>query len=154
LQKQLSQDAAIRLLESEQVGHLATCNQDNSPYITPLNYVYHDNSIYFHCAHQGRKLDNLQANNQVCFEVSRVDKLVFSPVACSCTTRYHSVLVFGQARIIRDAQRKAHVLNVLTAKYAAGQSFTPVPPEAAASCCVVEISISQIVGKSNVDPDE
>lgn len=153
MQKQLSHEAAIRLLESEHVGHLATCNPNNSPYITPLNYVYYQNNIYFHCAHEGCKLDNIRANPQVCFEVSRVDKLVIRQQACNCATRYHSVQVFGQARILHDVQQKANVLNALTTKYAAGQPFLPVTPEAAATCCVVEISIDRIVGKCNVDSE-
>jgi nitroimidazol reductase NimA-like FMN-containing flavoprotein (pyridoxamine 5'-phosphate oxidase superfamily) len=154
LQKQLSREAAIHLLETEHVGHLATCNSDHSPYITPLNYVYFQNNIYFHCAPQGRKLDYLRANPQVCFAVNRVDKIVFQPTACNCATRYHSVLAFGKARVVPDAQQKALVLNALTAKYAAGRNFEPVTAEAAAACCVVEISIDRLEGKCNVDPEE
>ena len=57
------------LLNRCRVGRLATLGQDGYPYITPLNYVYWQGSVYFHCARQGEKLDNIDMNDRVCFEV-------------------------------------------------------------------------------------
>ena len=34
--------------------------EDGYAYGVPLNYVYVDNSIYFHCAKEGHKLDNIK----------------------------------------------------------------------------------------------
>jgi nitroimidazol reductase NimA-like FMN-containing flavoprotein (pyridoxamine 5'-phosphate oxidase superfamily) len=153
-QQQLPLDATIELLTQEAVGYLATCDPAGPPYITPLNYLYHQGKIYFHCAKEGRKLANITANNQVSFAVSRFDKSVFAPVACHCSTRYTSALVFGTARIVEDAPRKIHLLNALVAKFAAGRPFTPIDAHAAAGCTVVEIAIGSIHGKRNVDPDE
>jgi nitroimidazol reductase NimA-like FMN-containing flavoprotein (pyridoxamine 5'-phosphate oxidase superfamily) len=153
-QQQLPLDATIELLTQETVGHLATCDPAGPPYITPLNYLYHQGKIYFHCAKEGRKLANIAANNQVCFAVSRIDKAVFAPDACKCSTRYTSVLVFGTAGIVEDATQKAHLLNTLVAKFAAGRPFAPIDAQAASRCTVVEIAISSIHGKRNVDPEE
>ncbi len=152
-QQELPFDAAIEFLSQETVGYLATCDPAGPPYLTPLNYVYHQGKICFHCATEGRKLSNIAANNQVCFAVSRIDKPVFAPAACQCSTRYTSVLVFGKARIVEDATRKVHLLNTLVAKLAAGRPFVPVDTHAAARCAVVEIAIGSIHGKRNVDPE-
>ncbi len=153
-QAQLSPEAADELLTQETVGYLATCDPAGPPYITPLNYLYLQGKIYFHCAKEGRKLDNIAANNQVCFAVSRIDKSVFAPVACKCSTRYMSVLVFGTARVVEDSPRKVQLLNLLVAKFAEGRPFAPVDAPAAAGCTVVEIVIGSIHGKRNVDPEE
>jgi nitroimidazol reductase NimA-like FMN-containing flavoprotein (pyridoxamine 5'-phosphate oxidase superfamily) len=154
--KILSQEDALAFLTRETVGHLATNDPTGYPYITPLNYVYYQGKIYFHCALKGRKLDNLAADNRVCFEVSRLDRKVFSPLACKCSTRYTSVLVFGRARLVEDPARQRELLEALTETYAQGQSFAAIEPDSPklARCHVVEITIDAIHGKANVDREE
>ena len=154
--KFLSEEDALAFLTQETVGHMATNDPSGYPYITPLNYVYYQGKIYFHCALTGRKLDNLAADNRVCFEVSRIDKQVFRPLACKCSTRYTSVLVLGTARLVADPARKLELLQALTETYAQGQTFSPIEADSPklARCHVVEISIDSIHGKSNVDREE
>ncbi len=147
----LTREETMAFLAQETIGHLATFDPTGYPYLTPLNYVYYQGKIYFHCAHEGRKLANLAANNRVCFEVSRIDKKVFASLPCKCSTRYTSALVFGTAGIVTDPVRKMAVLDALTETYAAGRSFPPVEAEFAARCTVVEITIDSIHGKRNVD---
>ena len=108
--------------------------------------------MYFHCAHEGKKLDNLNTNPKVCFEVSQTDKSVFGDKPCNCGTRYTSVLVFGRASIVQDAGEKVAVLTALTAKFAMGRPFLAINETMASSCTVVCIEISEIFGKKNVDP--
>ncbi len=153
-QKQISIDEAIDFITHEKVGHLATSDLDNFPYITPLNYMYHQEKIYFHCANEGRKINNIIANNKVCFEVSRINRSVFGSIACQCSTRYTSVLIFGTASIIEDIAIKVDLLNTFTEHYADGRPFPPIYAEAASHVTVVEITITSIHGKCNVDPEE
>ncbi len=153
-QETLTREEAIDFLTQETIGHLATFDPTGYPYITPLNYVYYHGKIYFHCAPEGRKLDNLAANKRVCFEVSRIDKKVFAPLPCKCSTRYTSALVFGTAGIVADPGRKVEVLNALTETYAQGRQFPPVEAASASRCTVVEIIIDAIEGKRNIDRTE
>ncbi len=151
--KMSSSDAELFLCD-QTAGHLATCDASGQPYVTPLNYIYYQGRIYFHCAHEGRKLDNLAANDRVCFEVSRVDKMVFGQESCGCSTRYTSVLVFGRARIVEDIERKKQVLDAMVEKFAFGRAFSPITLRAAGKCAVVEIAVESIHGKKNVDPQK
>jgi nitroimidazol reductase NimA-like FMN-containing flavoprotein (pyridoxamine 5'-phosphate oxidase superfamily) len=153
-QEVLTREETIDFLAQETIGHLATYDPTGYPYITPLNYVYYQGKIYFHCAPEGRKLDNLAANNRLCFEVSRIDRKLFAPLPCKCSTRYTSALVFGTAGIVADPARKIAVLHALTETYAAGRSFPPVEAARAARCTVVEITIDSLEGKRNTDPTE
>jgi nitroimidazol reductase NimA-like FMN-containing flavoprotein (pyridoxamine 5'-phosphate oxidase superfamily) len=153
-QEVLTREEAIDFLAQETIGHLATFDASGYPYITPLNYVYYQGKIYFHCAKEGRKLDNLAANNRVCFEVSRIDEKVFAPLPCKCSTRYTSALVFGTAGIVEDTVRKMAILNALTETYAEGRPFPPVEAAEAARCTVVEVYIDLIEGKRNIDRQE
>jgi nitroimidazol reductase NimA-like FMN-containing flavoprotein (pyridoxamine 5'-phosphate oxidase superfamily) len=153
-QELLTREETIDFLTQETIGHLATFDPTGYPYITPLNYVYHQGKIYFHCAPEGRKLDNLAANNRVCFEVSRIDRKVFAPLPCKCSTRYTSALVFGTAGIVADPGRKMEVLQALTETYAEGRPFPPIEAASASRCTVVEIIIDSIHGKRNIDRTE
>jgi hypothetical protein len=150
----MNEDDALEFLTTETEGRLATCDSSGQPYITPVNYLFHDGKIYFHCKLTGRKLDNLAENNRVCFEVSRVAKMTIAEDRpCACATRYTSVLAFGTARLVEDQAEKATLLNLLVEKHAAGKAFQPVEEKQAGSCAVVEILVDQISGKMNVDPE-
>ena len=60
-----SRDKVDEILGRCRVGRIATHGADGYPYVIPLNYVYHDGSIYFHCARSGEKLDNLKRDSRV-----------------------------------------------------------------------------------------
>lgn len=152
--KQLTDTEARQYLADNDTGRLATCSPDGHPYIVPINYIFHKESIYFHCAHEGKKLDNLKATPQVCFEVSHTDKLYFADKPCNCGTRYTSVLAFGTANIVADEAEKIDVLNTLTARFAKGRPYSYIDGKLAACCSVVRIKISELSGKKNVDPDQ
>jgi nitroimidazol reductase NimA-like FMN-containing flavoprotein (pyridoxamine 5'-phosphate oxidase superfamily) len=139
------------LLQKALVGCLATVGPDGSPYITPLNFVYHRGRIYFHCAFEGRRIDNIRANPHVCFEVHEFIKIVRGHRACDFGTRYRSVLVFGRARSLPDGDEKVVVLTALAEKYAGGQAVEPPTPKRAKGTEVIEITIEEMTGKRNVD---
>ena len=150
----MSEEDARTFLAAGNEGRLATCGADGQPYITPVNYVFRENSIYFHCKLTGRKLDNLTQNARICFEVSRTAKnTLLADRPCACSTRYTCVLAFGAARLVEDESKKATLLNLLVEHMAAGKEFQPVNEQQAAKCAVVEIRVDEISGKMNVDPE-
>jgi len=150
----MSEKDAQEFLAAQTEGRLATCNRAGQPYITPLNYLYREGNIYFHCKTTGRKLDNIAENGRVCFEVSKVEKITIShDRPCGCSTRYSSVLAFGAARVVADNAEKTTLLNQLVERYAGDKPFLPVEEKHLAGCAVVEICIDEIKGKRNVDPE-
>ena len=144
-------DEMESLLQETLVGCLATVGPDGSPYITPLNFVYHQGKIYFHCAFEGRKMDNIKANPRVCFEVHELIKIVQGQRACDFSTRYRSVLAFGRARSLPDGGEKIAVLAALAEKYASRRAVEPPTPKRAKGTDVIEITIEEMTGKHNVD---
>jgi uncharacterized protein len=56
----ITNDEAIAILRKTEYGVLSTITPDGKPYGVPLNFCYLDNSIYFHCAIEGRKIDNIK----------------------------------------------------------------------------------------------
>ncbi|MEW8955520.1 pyridoxamine 5'-phosphate oxidase family protein [Clostridium sp.] len=110
--KELSKEHGVSILEKGEYGILSTTGDNGYCYGVPLSYVYYDNAIYFHSALEGHKVDNLQLNNKVSFTV--VGKTEVLPSRFS--TKYESVIAFGQATEICDDE-KIQALKELILKY-------------------------------------
>ena len=59
--QQLSQEQAREIMERGRTGVLALLGDQGYPYALPINYVWHEGRIYFHCAREGHKLDAIAA---------------------------------------------------------------------------------------------
>ena len=111
----LGQEQTRRVLEKGEYGVLSSVSSDGRPYGTPLSYWLMDRDIYFHCALAGHMLDNIAANDRVCFCV--VGKTQVLPDKFS--TLYESVVAFGRASEVLGAQKRS-ALEGLVAKYSPG----------------------------------
>lgn len=111
------------LLNESEYGFLSLGTGENGyPYGIPLSYAYDEqaNSLYFHCAPEGYKLDSIARNNKVSFCVVGVTK----PIAEQFTTLYESVIVFGTAHIQLNDDEKRKALRLLVKKYSPGYEET------------------------------
>jgi len=133
-------------LEQAQWGRLAT-NGRQGPYVTPLHYVLEGDRIYFHCALRGRKLDNINYDNRVCFEVSEMLGIKEHANPCKFSTSYKSVLVFGLAELVNNSQDKVKVLNLISQKYSSTGNFEPITGEQSKSVAVLVLKIDEVSGK-------
>lgn len=95
-------------------GVLALHGEDGYPYAVPLSYVYAENSLWFHCAQSGHKLDALRKDGKASFCVIDKDEVIPEKY----TTAYRSVIVFGTVRIVEDATQERAALEALALKYA------------------------------------
>ncbi len=91
---------------------MSTVSEDRIPYGIPLNFCVIDDRIYFHCATEGHKLDNIAHNANVSF--CAVGDTCVLPEQFS--TKYESVVVFGTASEVFD-QEKQMALEGLLSKY-------------------------------------
>ena len=139
---------AINFLEKSQVGRIGLSCEDN-PYIVPLNFIYDDLKIYFHCSIQGKKLEYIKRNQKICFEVDDFIGIKRGDTNCSYTSYYQSVIVFGEARIVKTNERKIQVLRKLIEKYAK-QEANLFYNEKLNDVEVVEVIINEITGKKNL----
>jgi len=112
-EKHMNEQEAVKVLEEGLYGNLATMGEEGYPYTIPLNYAYVDNTVYFHTAMEGQKLDNIKHNGRVCFSV--VDTFKIMPEKFS--TNYESVVVFGKASEVTDEEEKKKALLLLVEKY-------------------------------------
>jgi len=137
------------LLSNALVGRLGTCS-NNIPYITPVNFVYDKDKIYFHSAHEGRKIENIKYNQQVCFEIDEMISIIPGRrMPCGSTTEYKSVILFGDIRVVVDTEEKTFALNELIRKYAPEAPQLPRSSDAATRTNVLVIEVKEITAKQS-----
>jgi nitroimidazol reductase NimA-like FMN-containing flavoprotein (pyridoxamine 5'-phosphate oxidase superfamily) len=108
----ITDDEAIAILNKAEYGVLSTISPDGKPYGVPLSYCIIDNCIYFHCAIEGRKIDNIEKNNSVSF--CAVGNTEILPDKFG--TKYESVIASGEVVEIFD-DNKQIALEGLLKKY-------------------------------------
>lgn len=151
--KKMSLDSAEDLLKKSFYGHLAM-SVDDQPYVLPVNFAYDKCKIYIHCNTIGRKLDALSVNPKICLAVNEIHKVLSDINPCDFGVRFASVLAFGQAQIIDDAETKLLALNMIIEKYAAGMNVNKLSLEATSAVKVIVVNVDTISGKLNVDPED
>lgn len=145
-----------RIFYLTNIGRLATNGQDGYPYITPVNFVFFEGNIYFHCAPEGEKLDNITRDSRVCFEVdiplSYLD-MGLDPNGPTCHLHqfYHCIIIRGTASVVKDTALKVSALNALIAKHEDTEDFEPVNKTMAGykACEVIEVKPVSLTAKSD-----
>lgn len=146
-----------QILQRETIGRMATIGKDGFPYITPVNYVYLNGSIFFHCAHEGEKIDNILRDSKVCFEVDvplSYLGMEFDPERPPCQVHqfYHCVIIRGRAELVEEINVKVAALNALMTSHEKNNKFKQITAETEAVelCSIVRIRVESITGKSDL----
>ncbi|NOR50272.1 MAG: pyridoxamine 5'-phosphate oxidase family protein [Desulfuromonadales bacterium] len=147
--KALQNDAAVHLLQECEYGILSTVDAKGQPYGVPLNYVLRNNCLYFHCALEGHKLDNLLANRRVSFCVVGRTKLL----PAEFSTEFESVIVSGEASVAQGDERYQALIDLL-------QKYSPEFLEEGrryiekldSRTKVIRIDIDSMTGKAKYPP--
>lgn len=92
---------------------LALQGNEPYPYAVPVNYVWEENHLYFHCAKEGHKMEAMKHNPYVSFSI--IDKEEIIPE--KYTTYFRSVIGFGKAHLVEDKEEIVHALRLLVLKY-------------------------------------
>lgn len=144
-EKGISKEEIEKILTKGEYGILSTINDNGYPYTVPLNFVYYNNSIYFHCATEGKKLDNIRDNDRVSFCVVTDTEVL----AEKFNTKYKSVVVFGAASEVVDNLKEV-ILFELIDKYSPqflveGKKYIQAAKD---KTKVIKIDIHHITGKA------
>jgi uncharacterized protein len=138
------------LLRQETLGYLGLA-AGGRPYVVPLNYVYTEGTILFHCALTGKKLDDIRANSQVCFTVGHQTGRVREHAGQDpCQLDSDSVICTGRARIVSSdteaaIEERKLLLDIFSRRF--DPDAAPISAKRAAKCGVVEIAIEEMTGR-------
>ncbi|MGM0446370.1 MAG: pyridoxamine 5'-phosphate oxidase family protein [Bacillota bacterium] len=145
-EKKLSEKKVYDILKTTEYGILSTVGENGYPYGVPVNYIILNKKIYFHCAKDGHKLDNIRFNNRVSFSVVNKYELVPN----NFTSKYESVIVFGKAKFV-DKEIKREALRGFIDKFSPSfkEKGYKYVDNALDKTEIVEITIEDIKGKKN-----
>ena len=137
------------------VCHVAMADQ-GMPYIVPMNFGHEmagdELALYFHCAKEGRKLDILKKNDNVCFELCIEGEPVYAKeTPCNSGYYYQSVIGNGKMEIVSDVQEKCKGLSLLLKQVA--EAEVVFGKEQADTVCVLKITSRDFTGKRKQPPE-
>jgi len=135
-----------KILEQAQVCHLGMVD-GNRPYVVPLSFGYAGDYLYFHSAQQGRKIDILRSNPEVCFEFDLVDTLIENDNPCNWSVRYQSVIGFGRVEFLEKLDAKRDAFRIIMEHYSK-QEFV-FSDEQLQTVAMLKVRIAEISAKQS-----
>lgn len=118
-----SRDRTIvhEILDQGLVAHVGFVH-DGSPFVLPMAHGRRGEELILHGAVASRLMTSLASGIDVCVTVTLLDGLVLARSTFHHAMNYRSVVLFGRATPITDAQRKAEALDALVEHLVPGRS--------------------------------
>ena len=138
------------ILKACHVCHLALC-AENRPYAIALNYGFVPGNppvLYFHGAHNGKKLDLIAQNPIAAFIIDHPIEIVRGETACGWGMKYESVMGEGRLEVVTDPAERMVGLETIMAQH--GGAGVPLNPEAIKGTYILKLTIENLTGKRNV----
>lgn len=149
IKQQLPENEALEILKNGEIATFAFAGDGDYPYSLPINYVYYDGKIYFHCAKTGHKIDAIKRNDKVSFSIIGEAEILQEKY----TTLFKSVIGFGRASFVEDEAKMKEVATALA------EALCPDFKDGIAAeverefpaLCVVEVEIEHLTGKECIE---
>ena len=136
----------LRLLDECQTIRLALYDEPY-PYVVPLSYGWEERDgklfVYFHCAKEGKKLDLITKNGNVCFEADCLAG--YKSTGHGVTADYRSLIAFGKAERVYGEELVRGLELLLAHCHVEGYSARECA--AMGITAVVRITVDGITGK-------
>ncbi len=144
-----------KILSSCDVLHLALIDEEK-PYLVAVNFGHEWQEdtliLYFHSATEGRKIDILQKNPFVAFQMESECALITptSTNPCRYSWHYSSIVGYGCAEFISDPETKTHALNRIIHHLDPTQKQLEFPQTTLMKTCVIRIVVTEISAKHHI----
>ena len=141
------------ILDEALVGHVGFVH-DGRPVVIPTLHARDGERLYIHGSPASRMLGALADGAELCLTVTLLDGLVLARSAFHHSANYRSVVVFGRARKVDDADEKLHALEVFTEHVMPGRWADVRAPDARelAATSVLALSLEQASAKVRTGP--
>ena len=134
-----------QILKTTRYITVALC-MDNEPYLVSLSHGYDQpkNCLYFHCAHEGKKLVFLKANSRIWGQA-----VLDFGATDECDYVYSSVHFCGKMTLLNDLSEKQHAIEVLVKQLSLDpeKKVANIKPEKLANTTIGKIDIESMTGK-------
>ena len=141
----------IEILKNGKFATISMCRA-NEPYIVTLSYGFDlkQNSLYFHSAKEGLKIEFLRENPNVCGTV--VDDLGY--IMNDCSHKYRSIVFWGKMATVEDLEEKKYgfniILNHLEDNPGKVKKRFLKNEQAYDNICIIRLNIIKMTGKASL----
>jgi nitroimidazol reductase NimA-like FMN-containing flavoprotein (pyridoxamine 5'-phosphate oxidase superfamily) len=136
------------ILDEGLVCHLGFA-VDGRPWVMPTTYVRLDDQLYVHGAAANFALKTLASGVDACVTVTLLDGLVLARSAFHHSMNYRSVMIFGRAERVDDAQEQYDSMVAIVEHLVPGRSAdTRLPsPTELRKTLIVRLSLAECSAK-------
>ena len=145
-------DGVFDIVKNCRTVHLGMVD-GGKPYVVAMNFGWDRDGdsliLYFHSAQEGRKIDVLRNNPDICFQMDCVNEFIQGTAEnpCAYCWRYDSVVGSGRAEFVEDGEEKIHALNRLIQHVGGTEETFQFPPQMLAKTCVFRVRALEVSGK-------
>lgn len=144
--RQMSAEWALEVLDRAPYITVSMIDADGMPYAVPLSLVRTDEkTFYFHGAMEGKKLDAIAKNPNVCLSAVTKCKPTVGPKDDSFTLEFQSAIAFGKAEKICDEQERIKALRAICERFLPKHmaAFDDAIARSIAHTAVVKITLTE-----------
>lgn len=143
--RERDEEFAIGVIDSAPYGVAAFSDEKGDPYCIQLSLVRHGRNLYFHSAHEGRKVEIMKNNPKVC--VAFADNVI--PAKDQFTTGYDSAIVKGTVSEITDDDEKIEALKLISEHFCPANMdrFDDAIKRSLKITAIYKIEMDEITGK-------
>lgn len=141
-------DFALAVADKCEWATVSVVTPEGEPYAVPVSIVRDGDTLYFHTAKEGRKIDAVKHDPRVWVVcVGDVERAV-----TAFTTGYESAMFEGECKEVTDEAEKVHALRLLCQKYTPQNmaKFDSAVSASLARTGVFGVKILSVTGKAKV----
>jgi uncharacterized protein len=106
-------ETVYKILDEAIVCHVGF-TVENQPFVIPTGFARSGEKLLIHGSAASRMMRNLSEGIDVCVTVTLIDGLVLARSAFHHSVNYRSVVIFGNAEIIKEEAEKYEALRLFT----------------------------------------
>jgi len=139
------------LLGKSLVGRMATVNKMGIPVIKPVNFLYWNGKVYIHSSLKGEKVEDIRRGSPICFEVDEpIAYVTAGEMACSANYYFRSIIMKGEAGLVRQETKKLEILARLMEKYQPERGYGKIPEGILRKTAIIEIVVEEMTAKERL----
>ena len=145
--------AVYQILDEAFICHVGFV-ADGKPVVIPTSYARIGDDLYIHGSAASRMLRSLAEGTDVCVTVTLIDGLVLARSAFHHSINYRSVVIFGNARVVDDADEKMRALHAFTDHVVPGRWEDVRPPSESElrATMVLKLPLVEVSAKVRTGP--
>lgn len=106
-------ETVYKILDADFVCQIGFIHE-GFPVVIPTIYGRKGGELFFHGAAVSRMLTNMSSGIPICLNVTQTKGIVLARSAFNHSLNYESVVIFGQAELVTNAEEKVAALEIIT----------------------------------------